>query len=124
MSFTIFMISVVATILTIIISCVIDSYSNKKHVIPVMCSGLLLAFLFFILSLCFSNMKHMIASIKYDHVVVLDFKQGTRPTRSIDQNKVIYQCDYTIAPSCYTLVIMAWNDEKTIDQYDKLTREN
>lgn len=106
-----------------IICGVIDSYGNRKLILPTLISGFAVSFALIVMAFCFTSLKHMVACIKYDNVIVLDYCINTAPSRDIDPDKVIYHEDYSGSYQTYRYVIMAWNDEKPVSQYDKLVQK-
>lgn len=116
MSISIFLFAVAVVAATIFLISVIDRWGNEKFIVPIACIGISLALLFLALSFSFVNAAHLLAWIKYDHVVALEYKTGTTPTRAIDPDKVIYQSDST---DNIIIVLMAWNNNQTYDDIIK-----
>ena len=113
MSGGIFVVALVVVAFTVIIACVMDSYGQERCVVPTIVAGGILTVALMALSFSFVNMKHLAASLKYDHVVVLDVEHSDYKDIDVDESKIIYRNDYTSGPRGYRYVsvILAWNDD-------------
>lgn len=112
-----------AALLTVVMSIVLHNY-RKSIILPV-CIGSVLVFSLIVLSMCFYNVKHAIACLKYDHVIVIDWNLRASCPMQIDERRVILSEDYCNGGQhSYRTVIMAWNDENSKDSYDCLVKGN
>ena len=116
MSISIFFFAVAVVAAMIFLINVIDRWGNEKFIVPIACIGTSLALLFLALSFSFVNTTHLLAWIKYDHVVALEYKVGTTPAKVIDPDKVIYQSD---SIDNIIIVLMAWDNNQTYDDIIK-----
>lgn len=118
MAWSFLILGVILMGITGIIYGVIKHYKSQTLI-----CGFLTSFILMVMSFCFSSFKHMVACIKYDNVVVVDYMMHTSPTIHIDPSKIIYSNDYESPCHNYRYIIMAWNDEKPVSQYDKLVQK-
>lgn len=115
MAWSFFILGVILMGITGIIHGVIKYYKSQTLI-----CGFAASFILIAMSFCFSSIKHMVACIKYDNVVVVDYLISTNPTINIDSSKIVYANDHVEFCQNYRYVIMAWNNESLAKQYDKL----
>ena len=123
MSVSIFIVGLLFAGATAVLASCIYNLGNKQHIVPVVAIGSIFSLIIFTLAFMFECPVHLIACLKYDHVIVMDFNISNGPIMPIDYSKVIWQRDYR-TDNFYSTVIMAWNDEKLFDKYDTLVKNH
>lgn len=110
----------IATGMSFFLLCVIvaNAFEMKDRNIGIIAIvGVCITFSLFVCGIVFHNTQHMLACMKYDHVVALKYDVHSGPAKSIDESKVVFQEDYFSD----RLVIMAW-DDKPADKYEQLVK--
>lgn len=84
--------------------------------------GTLLSLFIIGLSFCYVCPAHLMASLKYDHVIVVNYSIKNGSNVKIDQDKVVWRNEYCGNGGVeYATVIMAWDDKNPNAKYDEIT---
>ena len=109
--------------LTLYLQCKANDYSNSalgRRALVTAVFGAVLAIIVFALAFCFKCPTHLLAQLKYDNVVVLECANDVNFARPIEQDKVIWQDVSRNCNGTFVTIIMAWDNEKSRDAYEKL----
>lgn len=123
MSFSIFLFAVLEAFSAFIFYAVVYDFRRTKSSCYVMGASIIFVLCTLFLSFNFENFHHLMASVKYDHVLpVTYYEDGEKPQCMIDQEKVIYYDSYKLGNGKTAhFALMAWNDKKS---YDELIKYN
>ncbi len=125
MSFSIFLFAVLEAFSAFIFCAVVYDFRRTKSSCYVMGASVIFVLCTLFLSLNFENFHHLMASVKYDHVLpVTYYEGGKKPKCAIDQDKVVYYDSYKHCGQTVHFVLMAWDDEKRSSYEDLVKQEN